>query len=84
MFVPIEAGLLDQEHAAQALYYSEWGLQRDPVFCPDDNGGGGGVAACGVRVWTSNWVSSIWSVREFWPGDNYALALACEDRDLVF
>lgn len=33
-------------------------------------------ATCGVRVWTSNWVPSIWSVREFWPGDNYALALA--------
>lgn len=51
-------------------YYTEWGLQRDAVWCD-----GSGVP-CGVRVWTSNWVPSLWSVREFWPGDNYALALA--------
>ena len=70
IFVPIEAGLLDQEQAAQALFYTEWALQRDPLPCPDGEG------ECGVRVWTSNWVPSIWSVREFWPGDNYALALA--------
>ena len=30
----------------------------------------------GRRVWTSNWVPSVWSVREMWPGDNYHLALA--------
>ena len=72
IFVPIEAGLLDFEHAAQALFYTEWALQRDPVPCPEGEDEG----ECGVRVWTSNWVPSIWSVREFWPGDNYALALA--------
>lgn len=66
--IPIEAGLLRSEDAAQALFFTEWGLQRDPVFCEDH--------VCGVRVWTSNWVPSIWSVREFWPGDNYMLALS--------
>jgi hypothetical protein len=31
VFVPIEAGLLNMEEAAQALHYTEWALQRDPV-----------------------------------------------------
>jgi hypothetical protein len=30
----------------------------------------------GEQCWPSNWVPSIWSVREMWPGDDYALALA--------
>ena len=30
----------------------------------------------GRRVWTSNWVPGVWSVREMFPGDNYHLALA--------
>ena len=30
----------------------------------------------GEQCWPSNWVPSIWSVREMWPGDNYQLALA--------
>eukprot|EP00729_Bicosta_minor_P024352 gene24352-8327_t len=73
--IPIEAGLLTMEQAAQALHYTEWGLQRDPFICEDGT-------ECGVRVWTSNWVPSIWSVREFWPGDNYALAMAYQKAGL--
>lgn len=119
--VPIEAGLMTQEQQAQALYYTEWGLQRDVVTCGSDvhnthththNGAHNNNThkdahkdkhndthnsnthkdthdntyktthkftqnnTCGVRVWTSNWVPSIWSVREFWPGDNHMLALS--------
>jgi hypothetical protein len=73
IFLPIEAGLLSPEEAAQALHYSEWALQRDAIGC---NGTAGALPACGVRVWTSNWVPSMWSVRQLWPGDNYALAQA--------
>ena len=69
IFLPIDAKLLTGIEAAQALYFTEWGLQRLQMKC--DNGD-----ACGQRHWTSNWVPSVWSAREFWPGDNYALALA--------
>lgn len=56
VFLPIEAGLLDPIQAAQALFYTEWGLERDPVL-PCDEG-----ALCGEVVWTSNWVPSSESV----------------------
>ena len=64
IFCPIDAGLLDASQAAQSLYYSEWGLQREDM------------PYGGQRCWTSNWVPSLWSLREMWPGDNYHLALA--------
>jgi len=64
IFCPIDAGLLDAEQAAQALQFSEWGLER--VKMPYG----------GDQCWPSQWVPSIWSVREMWPGDNYQLALA--------
>ncbi len=64
VFLPIDAGLLDTLESAQALYYTDWALER--VATP-----GGGE-----RVWTSNWVPSVWSVRELYPGDNHHLALA--------
>lgn len=64
VFCPIDAGLLDAEQAAEALYYTDWGLER--IQLPYG----------GEQCWPSNWVPSIWSVREMWPGDNYALALA--------
>jgi len=64
IFCPIDAGLLDAEQAAQALQFSEWGLER--VKMPYG----------GEQCWPSDWVPSIWSVREMWPGDNYQLALA--------
>jgi hypothetical protein len=63
-FCPIDAGMLNREQAAQALYYTEWALER--IQLPYG----------GEQCWPSNWVPSIWSVREMWPGDNYHLALA--------
>ena len=63
-FCPIDAGLLDTEQAAQALYYTEWGLERMQM------------PYGGEECWPSDWVPSIWSLREMWPGDNYQLALA--------
>jgi hypothetical protein len=64
IFCPIDAGLLDQQQAAQALDYTEWGLERMKM------------PYGGEQCWPSNWVPSIWSLREMWPGDNYHLALA--------
>jgi hypothetical protein len=63
-FCPIDAGMLTPEQAVQALHYTEWALER---FKPPYGG---------EQCWPSNWVPSIWSVREMWPGDNYHLALA--------
>lgn len=65
IFLPVETGLLDEEHSVQALHYTEWGLER--ISMPYG----------GSRCWMSNWVPAVWSVREMYPGDNYALALAC-------
>lgn len=64
IFCPIDAGMLDSFQSAQSLYYTEWGLEREKM------------PYGGQRVWTSNWVPSLWSLREMWPGDNYHLALA--------
>jgi hypothetical protein len=64
IFCPIDAGLLDKEQSAEALNYTETELER--VHLPYG----------GEQCWPSNWVPSIWSVREMWPGDNYQLALA--------
>ena len=57
IFVPIEAGILTPLESAQALYYSEWALQRDTQSC-----GNMTHKECGERVWTTNWVPSIWYV----------------------
>jgi hypothetical protein len=64
IFCPIDAGLLSAEQAAQSLFYTEWGLERERM------------PYGGERVWPSNWVPSLWSLREMWPGDNYHLAMA--------
>jgi hypothetical protein len=64
IFCPIDAGLLTTEQSAEALQYTEWGLER--ITLPYG----------GEQCWPSNWVPSIWSVREMWNGDNYQLALA--------
>jgi hypothetical protein len=67
VFVPIDAGLLQGLEAVQALHYTEWGLERITNH-----------SYPGERHWTSNWVPSIWSVREFWPGkDERVLQYAC-------
>jgi hypothetical protein len=64
IFCPIDAGMLATDLAAKSLYYTEWGLEREKM------------PYGGERVWPSNWVPSLWSLREMWPGDNYHLALA--------
>ncbi|QYM79476.1 DUF4450 domain-containing protein [Horticoccus luteus] len=64
IFLPIDAGLTVGRQAAESLLFAERGLQNDAM------------PAGGRRVWTSNLVPAIWSVRECWPGDNYHLALA--------
>ncbi len=64
IFCPIDAGMLPTDLAAESLYYTEWGLEREKM------------PYGGERVWASNWVPSLWSLREMWPGDNYHLALA--------
>lgn len=64
IFLPIDAKLTSDLQAIESTYYSEWALQND------QNPLGG------RKVWTSNWIPGIWSVRELWPGDNYHLALS--------
>ena len=53
------------EQALQALYYTQWGLER--IRLPFG----------GRAVQPSNWVPSKWSVRDMFGGDNWHLALAC-------
>lgn len=58
VFNPIEArGLWDAETAAQALHFTEWGLERDALFCISDPSVSNDT--CGEVVWTSNWVPSM-------------------------
>jgi hypothetical protein len=65
IFCPIDAGLLNPEESAQAIDYTSRELERiHPGYG-------------GEQCWPSNWLPSVWSVREMWPGDNYHLALAC-------
>ena len=64
IFLPIDAGLTTPNQSIESVYYSEWALQNDVM------------PLGGRKVWTSNWVPHVWSVRELWPGDNYHLALS--------
>ncbi|MHB1355522.1 MAG: hypothetical protein ACYCZF_06060 [Anaerolineae bacterium] len=64
IFLPIDVGLLDPQQSVQSLYYTQWALEN--VRMPYG----------GRKVWMSNWVPSIWSVREFTPGENFQLAYA--------
>jgi len=61
--VPIEAGLSDPMRAWQAMYYTEWAMERFPF------------AFGGEMRQTSNWVPGQWSIRETYPGDNFGMAL---------
>jgi hypothetical protein len=64
IFFPIDARLFSPVEAVQALYYTEWGLQRD-------------VSPLGGELcWSSNWVPWGWSLRELYAGENFHLALA--------
>jgi hypothetical protein len=71
IFCPVEAGLLDHVQSVQALSHTEHELER--VTMPYG----------GEQCWPSNWVPSIWSVRQMWPGDNYALAQAYFETGLA-
>ncbi|MCL5098311.1 MAG: DUF4450 domain-containing protein [Candidatus Omnitrophica bacterium] len=63
-FLPIDTGMASPDEALQALYYTEWGLER--IRLPFD----------GVLCQPSNWVPSKWSVRDMFGGDMFHLALA--------
>jgi hypothetical protein len=63
-FLPIDAGMVGSLQAVQALYYTEWALER--IRLPF----GGEVCQ------PSNWVPWKWSVRDMFGGDLCALALA--------
>ncbi len=71
IFVPVEARLLSTIQAAQSLRHTEHDLER--VKMPYG----------GEQCWPSNWVPSVWSVRQMWPGDNYALAQAYLETGLT-
>jgi len=62
-FLPIDAGLATPDQALQALYYTEWALER--VHLPFG----------GQLCQPSNWVPSKWSVRDMFNGDIWHLAL---------
>lgn len=61
--VPIESGITTPEQTWQAMYYTEWAMERFPL------------PYGGEMRQTSNWVPTKWSVRELYPGDNFAMAL---------
>lgn len=64
IFLPIDAGILCENDAAQALYYTEYALER----VKDSNGG--------ELVYLSNFLPYVWSVRVIEYGDVLHLALA--------
>jgi len=63
-FLPIDAGMTTPEQALQALYYTEWWLERTRL------------PFGGELCQPSNWVPWKWSVRDTFGGDVCALALA--------
>jgi Domain of unknown function (DUF4450) len=64
IFLPIDTKLVSNDQAVSSLYYTKWALQNDHM------------PSGGRKVWTSNWVPGIPTVRELYNGDNYHLALA--------
>jgi len=61
--LPIEAGLSTPMQAWQAMYYTEWAMERFKF------------PYGGEMRQTSNWVPGQWSIRELFHGDNFAIAL---------
>ena len=61
--VPIEAGMTTPQQAWQAMYYTEWAMER--IHFPFG----------GEMRQTSNFVPGQWSIRELYHGDNFAMAL---------
>jgi hypothetical protein len=70
-FLPIDAEMTTPEQALQALYYTEWGLER--IHLPFG----------GQLCQPSNWVPSKWSVRDMFGGDMWHLALAYFETGLA-
>ncbi len=64
VYMPIDAKMLSPEQAAQALYYTEYALERQPAKL--------GGELCQL----SNWLPHVWSTRDYFAAENYALALA--------
>lgn len=61
--LPIEAGLATPMQAWQAMYYTDWAMEKFKF------------PYGGEMRQTSNWVPGQWSVRELYHGDNFAMAL---------
>jgi len=61
--LPIEAGLSTTQQAWQAMYYTEWAMER--FIFPYG----------GEMRQTSNFVPGQWSIRELYHADNFAMAL---------
>ncbi len=61
--LPIEAGMATPEQAWQAMYYTDWAMEKFKL------------PYGGEMRQTSNWVPSQWSIRELFHGDNFAMAL---------
>ncbi|MFH1024862.1 MAG: hypothetical protein V1809_15890 [Planctomycetota bacterium] len=61
--VPIEAGVTTPEQAWRAMDYTEWAMERFAL------------PFGGEMRQTSNFVPGMWSVRELYHGDNFAMAL---------
>jgi hypothetical protein len=61
--LPIEAGMSTPLQAWQAMYYTDWAMEkyRFPYG--------------GEMRQTSNWIPNEWSTRELFAGDNFAMAL---------
>ena len=64
VYMPIDAKMLSREEAAQALFYTEYALERQP--------GRLGGELCQL----SNWLPHVWSTRDYFAAENYGLALA--------
>jgi hypothetical protein len=60
--IPIETGLATPEQAWQAMFYTEWAMERFKL-------------PYGEMRQTSNFVPGQWSIRELYHGDNFAMAL---------
>jgi hypothetical protein len=61
--LPIEAGMATPQQAWQAMYYTDWAMEKFKF------------PYGGEMRQTSNWVPGQWSVRELYHGDNFAMAL---------
>jgi len=61
--LPIEAGLSTPQQAWQAMYYTDWAMEKYRFKYG------------GEMRQTSNWVPQEWSTRELFAGDNFAMAL---------